>query len=627
MAAAGYDVAAGDTWALNELSSAVRQGTGNARANMRAFLNGLYDGDGALPTPVERSSSPGSDKERPISRSTRRGCRTGTRTRPSGATCADADDWSQEVYGDVRHYAVAGARPGDTARPAERVPPAPDGPRWRRAAAAAAARSFLAASSSPLANAAWRYDTAFGWTNVPVELMEDYVSAQTYAMRSAGHRPLRLRVVAEEPRGHPGGGLRRADRRAARPARRGDRRLGRHAGRCLRREWCTAQPRGRGRYGRLEHVRSLEALAARVHVAGADDGAGCRVDPADRRAPDERRHAYAAGLPSTSRFRRPRRRASFSTSPDGPWATTLTAPIASGVTTASFYFRDGGAGAATITAAAAGKTAATQAIAVGTPPPAPPTASGGGGQAPDLVVQASAIPAAPAVGGSITYTVTVRNLGGPAARALLAVQLPAQVAYTGSQSDRGPGCTGTTALTCDLDFLAGDLVATVRISGVVREAGTLAFAAVSSAQPADPQPANDTALVSTVVGPRAAVGSPALVRPTLRAVGTPTRPTRVRGVATVSVRFSVGSSARLEGRLTTRTSTRPITLLAGSSLAGVRSTKAQPAAAARVSRAGTYVFRAKVGAARLIRGRTYLARLTVVDAEGRRRTLSIRVKA
>ena len=39
----------GDTWALNELSSAVRQGTGNARANMRAFLNGLYDGDGTLP--------------------------------------------------------------------------------------------------------------------------------------------------------------------------------------------------------------------------------------------------------------------------------------------------------------------------------------------------------------------------------------------------------------------------------------------------------------------------------------------------------------------------------------------------------------------------------------------------
>src|SRR6478672_6429679 len=50
MAAAGYDVAAGDTWALNELSSAVRQGAGTARVDMRAFLDGLYDGDGVLPT-------------------------------------------------------------------------------------------------------------------------------------------------------------------------------------------------------------------------------------------------------------------------------------------------------------------------------------------------------------------------------------------------------------------------------------------------------------------------------------------------------------------------------------------------------------------------------------------------
>jgi hypothetical protein len=74
-------------------------------------------------------------------------------------------------------------------------------------------------------------------------------------------------------------------------------------------------------------------------------------------------------------------------------------------------------------------------------------------------------------------------------------------------------------------------------------------------------------------------------------------------------------------------STRPITLLAGTSLAGARATKAQPAAAARVSRAATYLFKARIGATRLIRGRTYLVRLTAVDADGRRRTLTIRVKA
>ena len=41
MAAAGFDVSAGDTWALNELSSAVRKGTAAARRNALDFLHGL----------------------------------------------------------------------------------------------------------------------------------------------------------------------------------------------------------------------------------------------------------------------------------------------------------------------------------------------------------------------------------------------------------------------------------------------------------------------------------------------------------------------------------------------------------------------------------------------------------
>src|SRR4051812_3490804 len=41
MAAAGFDASAGDTWALNELSSAVRTDTGAARANALEFMRGL----------------------------------------------------------------------------------------------------------------------------------------------------------------------------------------------------------------------------------------------------------------------------------------------------------------------------------------------------------------------------------------------------------------------------------------------------------------------------------------------------------------------------------------------------------------------------------------------------------
>ena len=50
MAAAGYDVSLGDTWAVNEFSSAVRQGGGTARTDARDFVHGLFDGDGTVPT-------------------------------------------------------------------------------------------------------------------------------------------------------------------------------------------------------------------------------------------------------------------------------------------------------------------------------------------------------------------------------------------------------------------------------------------------------------------------------------------------------------------------------------------------------------------------------------------------
>src|SRR6266508_633829 len=43
MAAQGFDVTAGDTWVVNESSSAVRTGTGNARRNLRDLVRGLYD--------------------------------------------------------------------------------------------------------------------------------------------------------------------------------------------------------------------------------------------------------------------------------------------------------------------------------------------------------------------------------------------------------------------------------------------------------------------------------------------------------------------------------------------------------------------------------------------------------
>ena len=46
MAAAGYDAANGDTWAINEFPSSVRRDDGTARSDAREFVRGLYEGDG-----------------------------------------------------------------------------------------------------------------------------------------------------------------------------------------------------------------------------------------------------------------------------------------------------------------------------------------------------------------------------------------------------------------------------------------------------------------------------------------------------------------------------------------------------------------------------------------------------
>jgi uncharacterized repeat protein (TIGR01451 family) len=350
--------------------------------------------------------------------------------------------------------------------------------------------------------------------------------------------------------------------------------------------------------------------------------------------------AYTAGLPVQVELSSSSPTGEFSTSPDGPWASTLATPIASGESVAGFYYRDAGAGSATILAAAAGKTAATQTVTITAAPmePAPATApppAGGsgssgssGGSGPDLFVQSSAMPAAPAIGTTITYAIRVKNLGAPASRALVTVQLPSQVEYVASQSDRGPGCTGTTVLACDLDFLAGELVATVLIQAVVRGPGTLTLTATSSARPGDVQPGNDSASVVSVIDPPAPLLPPSVVAPTLRAVGTPPAAVARRGAAaTVSIRFRTSGPARLHARVTPLRSTRAISLLSGTSLAGSRSSTLRATATTMVTGAGVYLLRARVGAARLIRGRTYLVRLTAVYSGGERRALTVRVRA
>ena len=373
MAAAGYDVAAGDTWALNELSSAVRQGTGNARANMRAFLNGLYDGDGTLPAargPVFIAGIGQATTDLSLYQA-----RLQDWYEDAGFwndLSRFASDWSQEVYGDVRHYAVAGAT-----REARRdllneylqhqtslagVAPA----------SADAARSFLAAFSSPLANAAWRYDAAFGWTDVPVELMQDYVSAQTYALRSAGNGRFGYAWSPKNLAGIPDATFNAQTdavlvRLAAAIADSGDTP---EAG--CGAAWCTGSLDGATATTAWRTFGAWQPSRLAFTSPEQTVAPGAASTPLTVELQTSTGTPYTAGVPVTVALSSSSSTGELATGPGGPWTATLTTPIASGVSSTSFYFRDAGVGSATITAAAAGKVAATQSVTVGTAAPSPP---------------------------------------------------------------------------------------------------------------------------------------------------------------------------------------------------------------------------------------------------------------
>ena len=527
MAAAGYDVAAGDTWALNELSSAVRQGTGNARANMRAFLNGLYDGDGATPATRGTVFIAG------IAQTTTDLSVYQARLQDwyeDAAFWSDltryASDWSQELYGDVRAYADAAA--GRDARRDALNEYLQHQPALAAVAPASAdaARSFLAAAYNPLANAAWQYDAAFGWTNVSVELMQDYVSAQMYAMRSAGNSRFGFPWSPRNLAGMPAGDfnartdalLTRLAAAIAESAEAPDAACGS--------AWCTGTLDGAALTTAWRTFATWKPSVLAFTTAPQNLSPGVPSAPMTIALRTSSGTAYAAGAPVPLELSSSSPTGAFSTGTGGPWSPTLATSIASGQSSTSVYFQDTQAGSATITAAAAGKTAATQSVTIAgdtpppPPPPPPPPSSGDPGPAP--VIAPSTTPAAPAVA---------------------------------------------------------------------------------------PPPA-----------------TPAL--PKLRLVATARAAVKRRGTtADVSIRFLVSGPARLDARVTPLLSTRAIVLLPGTTFAGKRSTSVRQAATASVTRAGTFALRARLRGARLLRGRTYLIRLTATHPDGRRVTLAVRLRA
>ena len=183
MAAAGFDVTKGDSWAFNEASSAVRRGTGQARTNLREFLRGLYEGDGTRPTKGAVFVIGVGQRSTDVSL-----YQTNLQNWfADSAFWTDmstyVSDWSQEVYGDARSWAVPGVAT-DVRRDYlndylyHELALAGVGP-----PTVETARTYIQSTYSPLANAAWEREAGYGWTMVPADQMAAYVSAQVHALR------------------------------------------------------------------------------------------------------------------------------------------------------------------------------------------------------------------------------------------------------------------------------------------------------------------------------------------------------------------------------------------------------------------------------------------------------------
>ena len=80
-------------------------------------------------------------------------------------------DWAQEVYGDVRSYAVAGSSVTQRRDSLTDYLEHPDLLAAAGGAVSGTASAFFSQTASPLGSAAWQWDGSFGWTLVDAPLM------------------------------------------------------------------------------------------------------------------------------------------------------------------------------------------------------------------------------------------------------------------------------------------------------------------------------------------------------------------------------------------------------------------------------------------------------------------------
>jgi hypothetical protein len=181
MADAGYDVARGDSWVINEFPSSTRTGEGDARDHEKLAVKGLDEGDGTA-----------SSKGVVFLAGMGQNLMNFAVYKPNvkswledsafwNAMSAHVRWFSYEVYADPHYDCVRGSNVVADADHLnaflEHLPRIADA----GGAATAAASKYLARSYLPLVNAAWNSDNGFGNNVVSLAVFEKFSRLQIYA--------------------------------------------------------------------------------------------------------------------------------------------------------------------------------------------------------------------------------------------------------------------------------------------------------------------------------------------------------------------------------------------------------------------------------------------------------------
>lgn len=371
MVLAGYDPTLGDTWAMNEVSSAVRKNTGSARRNLEEFLRGLYDGGGSPLKGVVFAIGQSQGGDQSAYKVT---LQSWLQDSTFWNTVTQyVSDWMQETYGDMRTVSVAGASAQQRRDALVQFLGHPLALANAGADLTAAACAFLVNAYGPLANGAWAWDSSYGWTSVTYDQMEDFVSVQAYAERAldaSAQLPADRIGFAWAPNntaGLAGNDFTKQTQAILTRMAQAVRDSGEIVdatdpgiGACAGGQWCQASVVG-GAAFTTQWAAFSSWTQTGLAFAGAPSTftAGSSAQPINvQLVTGNVVTAATADTPVT--LTTTSAKGQFATAPGGPWSSTLTVTIPAGATSAAFYYQDTVAGSPTISAALAGQPPATQ---------------------------------------------------------------------------------------------------------------------------------------------------------------------------------------------------------------------------------------------------------------------------